>query len=206
MKLHFLAPNDKTKWAAKWEFCLKTWQNNYSSIKIWSDSDIDSFLKSNDPKFFKILNQLHKIFKLDYVRGLILEKIGGAYIDIDIELKSPFIHQLDESKIYIIQASAEDEILQNSLMISPPSDFWKDFLTFCRDSIYNNLDEVKAYPNLIENVPGTIVRKTVGPIALSEFTTATNNHFEILPAKLFNDSEGICFTKHHQTGIWGFLD
>ena len=206
MKLHFLAPKDKTKWAAKWEFCLKTWQNNYSSIKIWSDNDIDSFLKSNDPKFFKILNQLHKIFKLDYVRGLILEKIGGAYIDIDIELKSPFIHQLDESKIYIIQASAEDEILQNSLMISPPSDFWKDFLTFCRDSIYNNLDEVKAYPNLIENVPGTIVRKTVGPIALSEFTSATNNHFEILPAKLFNDSEGICFTKHHQTGIWCFLD
>ena len=206
MTLHFLAPEDKNKWVAKWKFCLDTWQNSYSSIRIWNDNDIDNFIKKNDPDFFKLLNSLHKIFKLDYVRGLILEKIGGAYIDIDIELKSPFIHQLDKSKIYIIEASAGDEILQNSLMISQPSDFWKDFLTYCRNSIYDNLDEVKAYPNLIEDVRGTIVRKTVGPIALSEFTSATDKHIEILPANLFNNSKGISFTKHHQTGIWGFLD
>jgi len=206
MTLHFLAPEDKTKWPEKWQFCLDTWQKNYSSIEVWNDNDIDNFIKQNDPEFFKVLNGLHKIFKLDYVRGLILEKIGGAYIDIDIELISPFIHQLDKNKIYIIGASAGDEVVQNSLMISQPSDFWKDFLTYCRENIYNNLRDAKAYPNLIENFRGTIVRKTVGPIALSNFMSQSKDKVQILPADLFNNSEGICFTKHHQTGIWGFID
>lgn len=206
MTLHFLAPEDKTKWPEKWQFCLDTWQKNYASIKIWNDNDIDEFIKKNDLEFFNVLEGLHKIFKLDYVRSLILEKIGGAYIDIDIELKSPFIHQLDKNKIYIIEASSKDEIVQNSLMISQPSDFWKNFLTYCRKNIYNNLNDVKAYPNLIEDLRGTIVRKTVGPIALSNFISQSKNKIEKLPANLFNNSNGISFTKHHQTGIWGFLD
>jgi len=29
MTLHFLAPEDKNKWVAKWKFCLDTWQNSY---------------------------------------------------------------------------------------------------------------------------------------------------------------------------------
>ena len=73
-----------------------------------------------------------KIFKLDYVGSLILEKIGGAYIDMDVELISPFINQIDRNKIYIIGASSSDEVVQNSLMISPPSEFWTRFLTFSR--------------------------------------------------------------------------
>lgn len=206
MTLHFLAPEDKTKWPLKWKTCLDSWQKNYGSITIWNDNDIDSFIKQNDPEFFKILLGLHKIFKLDYVRGLILEKIGGAYIDMDIELISPFIHQLDKNKIYIIGASAGDEVVQNSLMVSQPSDFWKSFLTYCRHNIYKNLKDAKTYPDLIEDLRGTIVRKTVGPIALSSFISTSNIKVEILPANLFNNSDEICFTKHHQTGIWGFID
>ena len=91
-------------------------------------------------------------------------------------------------------------------MVSQPSDFWKSFLTYCRHNIYKNLKDAKTYPDLIEDLRGTIVRKTVGPIALSSFISTSNIKVEILPANLFNNSDEICFTKHHQTGIWGFID
>ena len=103
-------------------------------------------------------------------------------------------------------ASSGDEVVQNSMMISPPSDFWGRFLTYSRKNIIENLDAVRAYPNYEEELRGTIVRKTVGPIALSDFIKQDKEDIEILPANLFNNSYGICFTKHHQTGIWGFID
>tara|TARA_R110002051_G_scaffold61343_1_gene112366 strand:- start:486 stop:1106 length:621 start_codon:yes stop_codon:yes gene_type:complete len=206
MMLHFLAPEDKTKWPPKWHLCLETWKKSHCCIKVWNDEEIDEFIKCNDLEFYKVLDVVHKIFKLDYVRGLILEKIGGAYIDMDVELISPFIHQLDRNKIYIIGASSSDEVVQNSLMISPPSDFWTRFLTYSRKNIIENLNEVRAYPHIKEDLPGTLVRKTVGPIALSNFIEEDNENIEILPANLFNHSHGVCFTKHHQTGVWGFID
>ena len=206
MITHFLAPSDKSKWPHKWSVCLKSWQKHSCCIKIWSDEDIDAFIKCKDPEFYEVLNGLHKIFKLDYVRSLILESIGGIYSDMDIELISPFVHQLNKNKIYIIGASSGDEFVQNSLMISPPSDFWKGFLKESRENIINNFNQVNSYPNLKETVPGIIVRETVGPIALSKYVKKNISQVEILPANLFNQSTGICFTKHHQTGIWGFVN
>jgi mannosyltransferase OCH1-like enzyme len=206
MMLHFLAPRDKTKWSQKWHTCLESWKKYHCCIKVWDDEEIDDFIKCNDPEFYKTLKILHKIFRLDYVRSLILEKMGGAYIDMDMELKSPFLHQLNNKNIYIVGASAGDEIVQNSLMISPPSEFWTRFLTYSRKNIFENLEAVRAYPDYKETIRGTIVRKTVGPIALSNFIKQDKQHIEILPADLFNNSKGISFTKHHQTGIWGFID
>ena len=206
MILHFLAPEDKAKWSPKWHHCLDSWKKSHHRIKIWNDTEIDEFIKSYDPGFFQVLDTLHKIYKLDYVRGLILEKIGGAYIDMDVELISPFIHQIDTNKIYVIGASCADEVVQNSLMISPPSEFWGRFLTFSRKRIFENLEAVRAFPDYDEKTKGTIVRKTVGPIALSEFIEQDTENIEILPADLFNWSQGICFTKHHHTGLWGSID
>ena len=206
MTLHFLAPKNKNIWPDIWHTCLASWQKHYSDIKVWNDNEIDDFIKKYDPNFFKVLNQSHKIFRLDYVRGLILEKIGGAYIDIDIELISPFMHQINNNNIYIIEAYAEDEVFQNSLMISSQSNFWTEFLYHCRESIFKNLENVAMYPNIKEKIPGTIVRKTVGPIALSDFIINNNKKVKKLPNDLFNSSKDICFTKHHHTGIWGFLD
>jgi len=206
MMLHLLAPEDKTKWSPKWHMCLNSWKKNQCCIKIWNDKEIDDFIKCNEPEFFEILKGLHKIFRLDYVRSLILEKIGGAYVDIDVELISPFLHQLDRNKIYIVGASSGDEYVQNSIMISPPNDFWKRFLEESRKNIIENFEQVRAFPNLKEKLPGTIVRKAVGPIALSNFILNNNENIEVLPANLFNNSYGVCFTRHHQTGIWGFID
>mgnify|MGYP003654512883 CR=1 FL=1 len=103
MITHFLAPSDKSKWPHKWNVCLKSWQKHSCCIKVWSDEDIDAFIKCKDPEFYEVLNGLHKIFKLDYVRSLILESIGGIYSDMDIELISPFVHQLNKNKIRLIE-------------------------------------------------------------------------------------------------------
>lgn len=206
MIIHFLAPEDKNKWPLKWHKCLASWQKYNCCIKIWNDKEIDDYIKCNDLEFFNVLDGLHKIFKLDYVRSLILENIGGVYTDLDMELISPFIHQLDKNKIYLVGASSDDEYVQNSLMISPPHDFWTDFLKESRKNIIENFELVNQYPSIHEEIPGTIVRKTVGPIALSSFIKKNDYKINILPANKFNNSNGICFTKHHQTGIWGFLN
>tara|TARA_R100001015_G_C4586230_1_gene142137 strand:- start:150 stop:773 length:624 start_codon:yes stop_codon:yes gene_type:complete len=207
MIIHFLAPEDRTKWPKLWHHCLKSWQKYNCNYKIWNDNDIDTYLKCYDSEFYKVISGLHKIFKLDYVRYVILENIGGVYADMDMELTAPFIHLLDKQKIYIVEANASDEYVQNSLMISPPSNFWSEFLLQCRKNIIENIEVVSKYPQITEHIPGHIVRKTVGPIALSEFVKQNNQYsFDILPATLFNNSNDISFTKHHQTGIWGFFD
>jgi hypothetical protein len=122
----------------------------------------------------------------------------------DVELKSPFLHQLKKNETYIIGASCDDEYVQNSLMIGSDKDLWEQFLKFSKELVKKHIEDIKKFPNTPnEKIPGTIVRKTVGPIALSQFVLKNPVVVNVLPGHLFNNSSEISFTKHHQTSTWG---
>ena len=91
MTIHFLAPEDKDKWNPIWEKCFNTWAQTKHDINVWTDEGIDKLLQEDDIYFYEnYLNKLDNIYKFDYVRYIILEKYGGAYFDIDIELVNNF--------------------------------------------------------------------------------------------------------------------
>lgn len=204
--IHLMAPKDKTKWHPIWHKCYSIWETSPYKIKLWYDEDIDTLLKEDNKEFFNILNTLDKIYKIDYVRYLILEKFGGAYFDMDVELFIDFLPSINPHKIYLMGADSNDEIVQNSIMISSKehSLFWSDLKKHIQFKIKNNLNECSDL-NAVLPI-GTIVRQTVGPIILSEYikSNRSNNSIEVLASQHFNrGSNEIKFSYHHQTGVWG---
>jgi mannosyltransferase OCH1-like enzyme len=202
--IHLLGPKDQTKWNSTWSHCYNIWEKTPYNIKLWNDEDIDNLIKSDNSDFFNIINQLPLIYKLDYVRYLILEKYGGAYFDLDVELLLDFIPQISPNRIYLVEGEG-GEVVQNSIMISNSllfSNFWKILKKTSQYRITNRFEECKNYFSTIP--PGSIVRETVGPFLISELVKNMNLPLKILSFKHFNGGDNeIRFTKHHHTGIWG---
>jgi len=211
--IHLIGPKDKSKWPLIWNKCYNIWKTSPYKIKLWNDEeDIDNLLKEEDPDFFQKLNSLPKIFKLDYVRYLILEKFGGAYFDLDVEVKLDFLPSLSTQKIYIVEANkgVTDEIVQNCIMISldktPLSKFfWNTVKNYSKTKVKNNF---KICKDQFYKLPeGTNIRETVGSIMLSEVYNSppffTSSYIQLLSHLHFNHSPHdfkICI--HHQTGKW----
>jgi mannosyltransferase OCH1-like enzyme len=207
--VHLFAPKDKNKWHPVWKHCFEFWENSNYKFIIWDDESIDKLLQEDDSIFFEKINSLDKIFKLDYTRYLVLEKFGGAYFDMDVEIIMDFLPFLSPKSTYIVEASYQvDEIVQNSIMISPEktyhsTKFWKDVKEHSKYKIINNF---KSCKNLYSKIPfGTIVRETVGPIVLSDVYSPNKNiyNIQILSHLHFNQHpHGFKVCIHHQAGSW----
>jgi mannosyltransferase OCH1-like enzyme len=208
--VHLFAPKDKDKWHPVWVHCYKFWENTNYKVILWDDESIDKLLQEDDSAFFEKINSLNKIFKLDYARYLILQKFGGAYFDMDVEVVIDFLPFLFPKTIYLVEASHQvDEVVQNSIMISlekteDSTYFWEDVKEHSKYKIINNFENCK---NLYSKLPyGTIVRETIGPIMLSEAYNSYLNKYNIqllshLHFNKYPHDFKICM--HHQTGTWG---
>ena len=197
MTIHLIAPRDQTKWHKIWHHCYNIWKNSPYEIKMWHDEDADQLLKEDDEEFFNTLNTLEPIYKFDYVRYLILEKFGGAYFDMDIEIVKDFIPMLCYDKVYIMEGK-RDEYLQNSIMISPP-DFllWSGVKRYCKFNILNNLEKCKSHNFWVNDM--------VGPGALSNYFSKFKPPFQPLSYHHFDDPNSILsFSKHHTTSVWAY--
>jgi mannosyltransferase OCH1-like enzyme len=207
--IHLFAPKDKNKWHPVWKHCYKFWENSNYKVILWDDESIDKLLQEDDNIFFEKINSLDKIFKLDYARYLILEKFGGAYFDMDVEVIIDFLPFLSPKPIYIVEASYQvDEIVQNSIMISlektkDSTHFWNHVREHSKYKIINNFESCK---NFYSKLPcGTIVRETVGPIMLSNAYSSYHNIYNIqllshLHFNRYPHNFKVCI--HHQVGTW----
>jgi mannosyltransferase OCH1-like enzyme len=195
MIIHLLAPDDKSKWDEVWHQCYNKWKISPYEIKLWNDEDIDQLLIEDDKEFFDILNTLHPIYKFDYVRYIILEKFGGAYFDMDVEIIIDFIPLLDPKQIYIMEGR-RDEFLQNSIMISPPEYLvWDSVKKYCKFNVLNNLEKCKSSDFWVVYM--------VGPIALSNYFSRFSPPFEMLSYHHFHNPEStLSFSKHYSTSVW----
>jgi mannosyltransferase OCH1-like enzyme len=208
MLIHLIAPQNKDKWPEAWKHCFQYWKNSSYNIKFWNDEeDVDNILKKDDLDFFNLINQLPKQFKLDYVRPILLEKYGGMYIDMDIEIIFDFIPMLNKNINYIMGGHKNDinDDVQNSILISSNSqiNFWKELKHYYNYNIRKNFDDCKEpYSRILK---GQIVGETVGSVALSKFISFYKNYYniEILDANYFNRGNNtIRFSYHHQTHFW----
>ena len=196
MIIHLIAPKDLSQWPKIWHHCYSIFQTLPYQIKLWNDEDIDNLLIEDDQDFFGIINQLPLIYKLDYVRYIILEKFGGAYFDLDVEIINDFIPSLNPNKIYLAEGHWNCAI-SNHIMISPPLEVvWNSVKNKTKQNIIKNQSKCKSNPNFTLN--------TVGPIALSEwFLRWYKVDFHYLSYYHFSwvDSD-VCYSKHHCTSNW----
>lgn len=197
MTIHLIAPKNKNKWSEIWHKCYNIWESSPYKIKMWNDEDVDQLLKKDDAEFFDIINKLDPIYKFDYVRYVILEKFGGAYFDMDVEVLIDFIPLLNPNKIYLSEGE-KNCLISNHIMISPPEFiFWYNIKNYAKQKLIKNFSKCK------DSEFWTI--ETVGPIALSNFLLKNplNYKYTLLSIHQFsNIDSSLSFSKHHSTNSW----
>ena len=140
--IHQTAPEDINKWHPVWKFCQDSWKTTFPkeeyTYMFWNDNDIDNFIQTQFPSYYKLFCDFDKdvILKVDFVRYAILYKFGGIYADMDFFCNKNFYDKLTDN-ICIVGSQAHNEIVQNSLMASPPNhDRWLTVLDNCQEYFY----------------------------------------------------------------------
>jgi mannosyltransferase OCH1-like enzyme len=201
MTIHLISTLPKNQWPPIWKTCYNIWKNSSYTIKLWGAEEIDKELKEDDSEFYEVLKTIPDIYSIDYVRYIILEKYGGAYFDLDVEIVNNFIHLLNPNIAYFAEGDI-GEYAQNSIIISNRDNiFWNRLKLFTKFKILNNLDQDLTISNN--------VLKISGPLSLSEFLLKFKDKFlpetkvELLSIHHFgNPDSSLCFAKHHRTNTW----
>jgi mannosyltransferase OCH1-like enzyme len=204
MTIHFLAPEDKDKWGPIWHKCFESWSQTKHDISVWTDEGIDKLLVEDDEEFYiNYLNKIPNIYKWDYVRYIILERYGGMYVDMDVELvDDSFFNKLDPYKSYFMEGTL-GTLIENSLMISPLNldlTLWNRLKMRAKTLIISNFEDCNNPYKVIHYVGAWMISE----IVLKYFSNKPfERKYEILGCHQFaNLDSTISFTKHHQTSVW----
>lgn len=209
MTIHLIAAGkyqDQESWPEIWVKCFNSLAKTKNDICIWDDEGIDKLLQKEDNNFYnEYLSKLNPIYKWDYVRYIILEKYGGAYFDMDIELIEDFFDKINKTKIYLMEGTGGSYV-ENSIMISPLTsiniEFWKRVQKLSKNRVVKNFDKCK------NNQKEVIFH--IGAFLLSEFAIKgmphsidSRKYFDILAWEHFGNPEGtLNYTKHWQGNTW----
>ena len=190
--IHQTAPADKSKWKDVWTKCQGTWKDKFPSweYRMWTDEDIDSFMKNEFPDFYKdyFVKYEKNIHRIDAFRYFVLYTYGGMYVDMDYECKDNFEFDIPRDKVCLNESTHEwDKGYQNALMVSPKGHkFWEHVF----EKLKIKFDQ--GHKDVIQ---------LTGPIILSE---TANEHPEMifkLSKELFTEN-GAKYSTHHETASW----
>lgn len=208
--IHQTGPADKTRWHPLWNVCQKSWKENHKNFKykFWNDDANEQLVKNHYPQYYdSYKNFALDIIRIDFARFCILHKYGGIYVDMDMYCYKNFYDEIKKD-ICIVQALAEDEVLQNSMMISVPNNsFWIDCMELSINT-YNTYKDHQWYSTEDNTKDCFIIREIAGPILLSNVYDKYNkDQIQVLPAETFNNTKFSYNenyrTKHMLTGMWG---
>jgi mannosyltransferase OCH1-like enzyme len=207
MIIHLISTIPKHKWPPIWHKCYNIFQNLPYEVKLWNKEDIVNLTLEHNKEFYKeYLSKLDEIYLIDYVRYIILDKFGGAYFDLDIELVVDFLPLLDSKTVYLLEGGL-GELVTNAIMITyKECDLWEHILTKAKFNIIKDFELAK------QNQFNTT--KLVGPQFLSNWVAKFWNslrqqraylpNIELLGYEQFNNPlNTFSFTKHYSTHVWG---
>lgn len=215
--VHQTAPSNPDKWHRMWHQCQPSWkklaEDNGMQYKLWSDEELDSFVKSEYPDFYDCCYSQYpaKIQKIDAARPLILHRYGGIYADMDFETcNSDWLQELPLDKPHVVESPyKENEDNQNALMLSPPGDsFWLEYVDQMRQRRLDPsvLDSTgpRALDAAIKSCKEKRGADCVGILPTHQYNPATMPVFALPSA---SDREtSMCtentHTFHHGTGSW----
>jgi mannosyltransferase OCH1-like enzyme len=181
------------------------------TYRLWTDEDNLAFVKAEYPDFLDVFLKLPKnIMRADVIRYLILNKLGGLYMDLDYEMLKPF--DLNEHDCVLAWESdgefgpGNDKLCNSFMASSPGHPFFKRVI-----------EELKAHPPLEADVHS--VEASTGPIFISRIyrEAASKEGMKIHTPRraLFSPTtprnqreyqaildEGVAYGIHHCHGSW----
>lgn len=195
---------------AKWKgFVNKVQRLNPDwEYRLWSDDDNERFVREQYPDFYPIFMGFSRgIMRADVIRYLIMNKIGGVYLDLDYEMLEPFDFG-DEQLVLPMNRSVsygdpENEIGNCIFASVPGHPFWIDVINDLRV----NPPDVTDYSQIIDATgPGLLTRifynhsysEVSLPDRLVYHPPSPNNRRDIKKIKNNGVSKGI----HHPWGSW----
>lgn len=216
--IHQTAPADTNKWNPIWDKCYESWKEEFDEDEydyvMWNDDDIDKLIEEKYPEYYEDYKAFPShILQIDFVRNCILDQYGGIYADMDMYCYENFYDEL-KSDTVLLEALAEDEIIQNALMCSTPN---SHFFKLCMEK---SIEKFKSLPSLQElaskntSKPDNIIysnyiKEVTGPFLISEVYKSYENKdlIQVLPQKEYNphitEYHSVIKTKHMLTGDWG---
>lgn len=178
------------------EILGNTWKQNYPDWKyeFWDNKRINDFILEYYPQYWDIYNKFpYNVQRWDAIRYLILDKVGGMYVDFDYESIKSMEDLLKNKtccfaveKIYPQQVPQIVDFFNNALMLSVPE---HPFMKKIIENVF--LYKMLEYKDMskIENV-----FKTTGPSLLVElYTSLTDREKEdvyLIPAKYVSPFTG----------------
>lgn len=198
--IHQAAPADKDKWHRVWEKCHQSVLDRFPGFQhiMWTDADLEQLVKERHPWFMnQYLSYPENICRIDAARYVVLEKHGGIYLDMDMEVVRDFYHTLPQDKVSLVESCfQETERCQNSLMASPKGHpFWNEVMR----------EMYSTYPYYAESV-----LDATGPRMLDRVVEFSPKCIHLLPSNLYNPHPSFynkshkqhLYTLHHYSAVW----
>lgn len=185
--------------------------------RLWTDEDARAFTARHYPHFLRVYNAMPaNIMRADVIRYIVLNELGGVYLDLDYEVLRPFDDFVDRYAFVLPKNRDEDEPdvdgqwrVGNAIMASAPHQpFWQ--------TVIDDLTEHPPTGSALGEHPD--VEALTGPAYLTALAhriglrdgdgvwLAPRRYFHAAPAytdpppalKVCNESYGI----HHCFGTW----
>lgn len=212
--IHQIFPENKKRWDPLWFECHESWKKQFSEFEFiyWNDDkDLENLIRIHFPQYHSVyLKCPSHITRIDFARYFILYLYGGIYADMDIFCYRNFYDELISKEIHLIQSSADDEFVQNSLIVSQKS---SSFLKLCYKECAKRILSTDEFSYKYTDEDGgksssETVRKVAGPKFLGDVLSQYDcSKIGILPKEVFNpyhlSYDSSYRTKHMMTGRWG---
>lgn len=165
-----------------WKECNPTWQ-----YELWDNDRMNNFVLEYYPQYWDIYsNFTYNVQRWDSIRYLILDKIGGMYVDFDSECFKSFNPLLlNKSCCFSMEPQEhallynKDVFFNNALMASIPGH------PFMKAIIQHVFTDYKKTSFTTSKQKGVEVQETTGPLALVKFYEeyADKSDIYLIPAE-----------------------
>jgi mannosyltransferase OCH1-like enzyme len=179
---------------------------------LLTDENIVLFIKTTFPEYYDFFTKFkYKIQQIDFFRYLLIYHYGGVYLDLDMEMKTPF-DDLDKTKcIFPMEYKTSNGFtLGNYAFYSPKN---HPFLKHIIDTILNsemdfhnvineNKDEIE---DSVDDKEFIYVYHTTGPSIIQKCYMTYENKKEIIllePSYIFEEGCFGHYGKHNEFGFW----
>ena len=147
----------------------ETWKENHPDWEymFWDEARINKFIQDFYPQYRDAYKSFkYNVQRWDVIRYLILEKIGGVYVDFDYECLSPLDDLLKDKNCCFASEPSEyvkffsKEIYFNNALMASVSNH--PFMKIIIETVFKEEDNGKIYPNKMMEV-----LETTGPLFIT---------------------------------------
>ncbi|MDB5326720.1 MAG: Mannosyltransferase [Phycisphaerales bacterium] len=180
------------------------------TYKLWTDADNDAFVRAEFPDFYPTFAGLPKgIMRADVIRYLLMDKLGGLYLDLDYEVLRPF-DRLNFGCVVPLESSGEwgegNDVLGNAYFAAAPGHpFFRRVL-----DVIQNRPQLTADANVLTTTgPAfiTSVYRSMSPAEQAQVSTPPRSEFNPKSPRNEREYQTILADKsvygiHHCHGSW----